>query len=165
MRKIIETMNLTGAVVFDLALVDSKSLTFTASFAGDVIADNKGEPRKFGNVDDLYQAALAVNPGITSLGHTALDTVGLRLLKIPTNPIDAAKRHRTRMLALKAAAVARKAIATQVKAVYAPFDGQGNPAFQAAYDEAVAKEASLTAAVAYYDAQIAADTTLIGDGA
>lgn len=155
-------MALTGAVVFDLAIVNAKKLTFSASFGGDVVCDNKGKPREFKSVDDLYAAALAVNPGILSITHTALDTVGVASIKLPSDPIKAATSHRTKMQNLKAAAVARKTDATNGKTAYAAYNGGNNPAFQAIYDEFVAVEAALTDAITFYDAAIAADTALIG---
>lgn len=159
-RKVLEQMTLGATVNAELEVVDKKKLTFTAKIGVDDVADYTGKQKKFRDVDTFVNGVLKANPSVTSV-NCVVDTAGVRLPKIPTDPIAAATVEKTRLAFQRTAVIATKTKLTADVAAIASWQNSPRTDLQAAYTERAAQLLSVTEIETFLAAQIAAQDAII----
>lgn len=166
-----------GALTATMLPVDvNGKLTFranVAAFTGDVNtpsvvftpADDNGNVKVFGNIDDLIKWLRSAYLDIVSL-NIEVDSMELITKKFvpPTDPLANAVKQKTVFEKLKAGLADNiNLVNTKVAAAVASGWNAVNahPALKANYDELIAKKTAVDATAAYFDAKIAEYAAII----
>jgi hypothetical protein len=163
-RKQMSQLELTSIPEFVLKVVDRKKLTFRASFGTVDVCDSTGKRKTFRDVDTLVQSVLADDPSVTEI-KCYIDTAGVRVFKIPSDPISSAAATKVRLQAERVRVVTTRTKLVAQLAATASYENSGNAALEAAFAETEAQKLAVDGVIEYLDEQIVVQNGIIGPNA
>jgi hypothetical protein len=161
-RKTESMLTAASTLALALSVVDKKKLTFTAKVGADDLCDFTGKVKKYRDVDTVVNALLKANPSMDEVVVT-IDTEGVRVPKIPSDPVAAATAEKLRLTSQKTAVTATRAKLTGQLTAIAAY-ASGNPSQVLYFNELTLQKTTCDALVADIDAKIAIQDAIITPG-